>query len=228
MSGWDTTPTEGTEIGSFHCFLQAPSQTWVCNPGATKPLSRKHWWATEVYYLNKIMQSESWKYWQIFISLFSLTLGGALAGGCWTGCQPQEVLSMIRKLLYSLFQSRLLGTKEMEDPCLKEKLGGLLQHCWCQSSGARKLTTADQLLPSTGRLTMSTHVSAREQNDLSQHYSLKHSHFWCSLLQWQKYVFSAHLLFWACEAQLCRRHFLACSGWRNTCLLLAPSAKAGI
>lgn len=31
--------------------------------------------------------------------------------------------------LHSLFQSRLLGIKEMEDPCLKEKLGGLLQHC---------------------------------------------------------------------------------------------------
>lgn len=35
--------------------------------------------------------------------------------------------------LRSLFQSRLLGTQEMEDPHLKEKLGGLLQHCWCQS-----------------------------------------------------------------------------------------------
>lgn len=127
--------------------------------------------------------------------------------------------------LCGLFQSRLLGTKEMKDPCLKEKLGRLLQHCWCQSCGARKLTTADQLLPSTGRLTMSTHIWAREQNDLSQHYSLKHSHFWCFPLQWQKYVFSAHLLFWAFEAQLCRRHFLACSGWRNTRLLLAPSAK---
>lgn len=68
--------------------------------------------------------------------------------------------------LHSLFQSRLLGTQEMEDPHLKEKLGGPLQHCWCQSQGARKLTTADHLLLSTVRLTK-THIFQPENRTTS-------------------------------------------------------------
>lgn len=60
---------------------------------------------------------------------------------------------------------------------LKETLWGLLQHCLCHSWGARKPTEADRLLPSTVRLTENAHISARGWSHLSQHYSLKCSHF---------------------------------------------------
>lgn len=64
-----------------------------------------------------------------FPSLYSKCFGRRLLG--WmsaTGSTQRDQ----EATLCSLFQSRLLGTQEAEDPYLKEKLGGLLQHCWCQ------------------------------------------------------------------------------------------------